>query len=147
MGKDHPILKGEVRIRRQRLTKIRSVWFWVCVQAIGAGLCTFLHYMKLIPHLIIFGLRLISIFGICYWQLRSTPLEGIEITLESGYVGKWNVIRMGGVRSLAIVFKTSIGLHGAEKISVFPFLPSRWRMVNSFKLFVIKFAVWAAIIQ
>jgi hypothetical protein len=136
-----------IEITYERPVKRRSVWFWVGLQVStgiisGAVINIFhVHYGAVGPF------HWITIIGLLYWQLRSAKMIGIDIIVEFGLFKKWNVIRIGDVKHVGIIYKTAVGRRGFVILSVWPFVASRWKIANSLQFLSIKFAVWARIIK
>lgn len=147
MEKEHALLKGDLRITTGPQKRRRSVWFFVGLQLLTGVVSIVLLNLFHIRFQWIWPCQWVAIISLWYWQFRSSPIPGIEITLESGFVSKWAVIEMGSWPELGIVYRTAVGVAGSVTISVFPFSPSRYKLVNSLKFLLIKFAVWARIIK
>lgn len=147
MEKKHPLLKGELHITTEPHKKRRTVWFFVGLQLLVGAICQSVEFIFHLRYHSVWPFQWAAIISLWYWQFRSSPIIGLEIMLESGFISKWTVIEVGGWPELAIVYKTGVGADGQVIIIVWPFSPSRYKLVNSLKFVWIKFAVWAKIIN
>lgn len=141
------VMERVVDITYERPVKKRSIWFWVGL-IVSTGIISgavinifHVHYAAVAPF------QWLTIISLWYWQLRSSKMTGIDVIVEFEIFNKWNVIRIRGVKYLGLIYKTTVGPAGSVILSFWPFLPSRLRIVNSIEFFMIKFAVWARIIN
>lgn len=147
MEKEHPLLKGELLLTSAMPKKRLSVWFFFGLQLFVGVIALLVEFVFHLRYLALWPFHWAAIISLWYWQIRSSKMTGMEIILESGFVSKWTVIEVGGWPELDVVYKTGVSAEGNVTISVWPFTPTRYKMLNSMKFVIIKFAVWARIIQ
>lgn len=147
MEQERILLKGSLSVTADAPRKKRSVWFWIRWQALAGILAIGITNGFHIRSVYVLPFQWTAILAILYWQIRSSPLEGMQITVQSGFVSKWNIIRICGSDMLGIVYRTAVGRDGSEEIRAVPFYPSRYRIVSYAKFHLLRFAVWARIIQ
>lgn len=130
-----------------KIIRFRSVWFWITLQMMTGVLFVALRNIFNIRMGILYPLQWVMIFAILYWQLRSTPLQGFEITVEVDFIrDKWSIIFIDGLGMLGYIFKKGVNEEGKISLRVFPFFPSRYTIVNRLQLVGIKWGAWARII-
>lgn len=147
MEQEPVLLKGSLSVNTDAPRKKRSVWFWIGWQGLTGSLAIGIMNGFHIRSTYVLPFQWTAILAILYWQIRSSPLEGIQITTGTGFVSKWNIIRIGGSDILGIVYRMMVGRDGQAEISVFPFYPSRYRIINYGRFHLIKLAVRAKIIN
>lgn len=149
MKKENFLLQDGLKLSPKRWKKIRcNVWFWIVMQLMTGACFVAIRSIFLVKMGILFPIQWTFILGILYWQLRSTPLHGFEMTVEPDFFrGEWSIVFIDGLGMLGYIFKKGINEEGKISLRVFPFFISRYTVVNRLQLMGIKCGAWARIIN
>src|SRR6266566_8176121 len=136
---------GKIKTKGAKL--LHSNWRWMALQFLAGAIYVSINILYPGHLKFFYPLQWGTIFGLLYWQMRTNPLEGVEIIVRPDFfTGKWSIVFIDGLGMLGYIFKKGVNEEGKISLRVFPFFPSRYTILNRLQLMIIKWGAWAHII-
>lgn len=122
------------------IKKKRGIWFWIGMQGLVLAGVVVIYTICHIRISRILPFQCTASLAILYWQMRSLPIAGLEILVGPAEFSKWDIIAIGNLRTLCLIYKMAVRAEGTT-IFVFPYFPSRWKLKNLMQVYAIRVGV------